>query len=159
MCFNRLETSGLQGDVVCLSWPIAPLVYEPKCGGWVGVAGSQPMNTAVHITWHGAQINFGDLTPYLTYAGTRSLFPSFHLWGRHRVHGLYRTQRPKDYSTEYIHILTRDETGSVYSICPLSWSVHCNFTGDGKCNERGWACTPHPHQARLILPSWLNVRQ
>ncbi len=25
------------------------------------------MNTAVHITWHGAQINFGDLTPYLTY--------------------------------------------------------------------------------------------
>ncbi len=31
------------------------------------VAGSQPMETAVHITWHGAQINFGDLTPYLTY--------------------------------------------------------------------------------------------
>jgi hypothetical protein len=27
------------------------------------VAGSQPM----HITWHGAQINFGDLPPYLTY--------------------------------------------------------------------------------------------
>ncbi len=24
---------GLQGDVVYLSWPIAPLVYEPKCGG------------------------------------------------------------------------------------------------------------------------------
>jgi hypothetical protein len=32
-----------------------------------GVAGSQPMRTAVNITWHGAQINFGDLTPYLTY--------------------------------------------------------------------------------------------
>ncbi len=32
-----------------------------------GVAGSQPMSTAVHIMWHGAQINFGDLTPYLTY--------------------------------------------------------------------------------------------
>ncbi len=31
-------------------------------------------------------------------------------------------------------------------ICPLSWSVHCNFTGDGKCNKRGWACTLHPHQ-------------
>ncbi len=55
---------GLQGDVVYLSWPRASLVYEPKCGG--GVAGSQPMRTAVHITWHGAQINFGDLTPYLT---------------------------------------------------------------------------------------------
>ncbi len=39
----------------------------------------------------------------------------------------------------------RDETGGV-CICPLSWSVHCNFTGDGKCNERGWACTPHLHQ-------------
>ncbi len=26
------------------------------------------MRTAVHITWHGAQLNFGDLTPYLTYA-------------------------------------------------------------------------------------------
>ncbi len=28
-------------------------------GGWGG--GSQSMSTAVHITWHGAQINFGDL--------------------------------------------------------------------------------------------------
>ncbi len=36
-------------------------------GGGGGVAGSQPMSTAVHITWHGAQINFGDLPPYLTY--------------------------------------------------------------------------------------------
>jgi hypothetical protein len=44
-------------------------------------------------------------------------------------------------------------------VCPLSWSVHCNFTGDGKCNERGWACTPHPHQPGLFLPSWWNVRQ
>jgi hypothetical protein len=25
------------------------------------------MSTAVHITWHGAQINFEDLPPYLTY--------------------------------------------------------------------------------------------
>ncbi len=29
--------------------------------------GPQPMSTAVHIKWHGAQINFGDLPPYLTY--------------------------------------------------------------------------------------------
>ncbi len=43
------------------------LVYESQCGGIRGVAGSQPMSTAVHITCHGAQINFGDLTPYLTY--------------------------------------------------------------------------------------------
>ncbi len=37
------------------------LVYESKCGGkWGGggeVAGSQPMSTAVHITWHWAQVN------------------------------------------------------------------------------------------------------
>jgi hypothetical protein len=58
--------------------------------------------------------------------------------------------------TEYISL---QEMKQGQCICPLSWSVHCNFNGDGKCNERGWACTPHPHQARLILPSWLNVRQ
>ncbi len=30
--------------------------------------GGLPMRTAVHITWHGAQINFGDPASYLTYA-------------------------------------------------------------------------------------------
>ncbi len=36
-----------------------------------GAAGSQPMSTAVQ--WYtGAQISFGDLTPYLTY-GTKAL--------------------------------------------------------------------------------------
>jgi len=62
---------GFKGDVVYLSWPISPLVYEPKClgeGRGVWVAGYQPMRTAVHITGHRAQINFGGLTPYLTYA-------------------------------------------------------------------------------------------
>jgi hypothetical protein len=38
------------------------LVYEPKYRAR-GVAGSQPMSTTVY----GTQINFGDLTPYLTY--------------------------------------------------------------------------------------------
>ncbi len=37
-------------------------------GGGVAAAGSQQMSTAVYITWHGAQKNFEDLTPYLTYA-------------------------------------------------------------------------------------------
>jgi hypothetical protein len=44
-----------------LSWLTnSDLVYEPKCkgGGWS--TGSHPMDP-------GAQINFGDLTPYLTY--------------------------------------------------------------------------------------------
>jgi hypothetical protein len=36
---------GLQGDVVYLSWPIAP-----KCGGEGEVVGSRPMRTTVHIT-------------------------------------------------------------------------------------------------------------
>jgi hypothetical protein len=30
--------------------------------------GSLPMSTSVHMTRHGAQINFGDLPPYLSYA-------------------------------------------------------------------------------------------
>ncbi len=49
-----------------LSWLTnSDLLYESKCGGGVGeVAGS--MSTAVYIKWHGAQINLGDLTPYLT---------------------------------------------------------------------------------------------
>ncbi len=51
-----------------LSWLTnSALAYECE---WLGEggAGPQPMSTAVHITWHGAQINFGDLPPYLTYA-------------------------------------------------------------------------------------------
>jgi hypothetical protein len=52
-------------------------------------------------------------------------------------------------SQSTVHIFTRDETGLVCP-CPFSWSVHCNFTGDGKCNERGWACNPPPS------PAWAN---
>ncbi len=48
------------------------LVFESKCEGRGWVAGS--WSTAVHITWHGAQINFGDLPPYLTYASMRENF-------------------------------------------------------------------------------------
>ncbi len=44
------------------------LVLQVQIRGRGGIAGSQPMSSAVHITWHGAQINFGDLPPYLTYA-------------------------------------------------------------------------------------------
>ncbi len=32
-------------------------------GGGGGIAGPQPMSKDVQITRHGAQINFGDLTP------------------------------------------------------------------------------------------------
>ncbi len=43
-----------------------PSYMSPNAGEGEG-AGPQPMRTAVHITWYGAQINFGDLTPYLTH--------------------------------------------------------------------------------------------
>jgi hypothetical protein len=59
--------------------------------------------------------------------------------------------------THRVHILVEMKQGQC--ICPLSCSVHSNFSGEGKCNERGWACTPHPHQPGQILPSSLNVRQ
>ena len=33
------------------------------------------------------------------------------------------------------------------------------FARDGRKSERGWACTPHPHQAGMIWPSRWNVRK
>ncbi len=48
-------------------------------------------------------------------------------------------------TTEYIFWL---EKNSGYCVCPLSWSVHCNFTGYGSCNERGWGVHPPPSPAR-----------
>ncbi len=42
------------------------LVYRVQMRGG-GIAGSWPMSAAVHITWHGFRINFGDLPPYLTH--------------------------------------------------------------------------------------------
>jgi hypothetical protein len=44
-----------------------------------GVAGSQPMSTAMHNA-HGAQIYVGDQTPYLTYASLPSPLPPPHGW-------------------------------------------------------------------------------
>ncbi len=50
---------GLQRDVVYFSWPIAPSYTSPNARGGGGSCGvsAQLMNTVVHITWHGAQIN------------------------------------------------------------------------------------------------------
>ncbi len=65
-----LETKGVTKRCRLSLLTNSALVYESKRGGRGGVAGSQPMSTAVHITWHGgAQINFGDLPTHLTYAG------------------------------------------------------------------------------------------
>ncbi len=52
-----------------LSWLISS-VLESKCGEIGGLWGLSSVNEyccALHITCNGAQINFGDLTPYLTY--------------------------------------------------------------------------------------------
>jgi hypothetical protein len=49
-------------------------------GGRGELQGLSQFSTAVHITWHRAQINFGDLPPYLTYGaedrdpGSRAFF-------------------------------------------------------------------------------------
>ncbi len=47
-----------------LSWLTnSALVYEPKCGGSCGVSANEVQYLQLYA---GAQINFGDLTPYLT---------------------------------------------------------------------------------------------
>ncbi len=55
------------------------LVYEPKCGGRGELRGlSQWVRTVRVQLWTEAQINFGDLTPYLTYGlGFQGLVNSF----------------------------------------------------------------------------------
>ncbi len=51
-----------------LSWVTnSALVYEPECEGKGRVAGPQPMSSAVHHCTRSPN-NFGDLTPYLSYA-------------------------------------------------------------------------------------------
>ncbi len=58
-----IRISGLQRDVVYLGWPIA-LIYEPKCGGGAGELRGLSQWVQLYTE---AQINIGDLTPYLTY--------------------------------------------------------------------------------------------
>ncbi len=46
--------------IVYLGWPIAPSYVSPYAGGGCGVSANE------HSCTEGAQINFGDLTPYFT---------------------------------------------------------------------------------------------
>jgi hypothetical protein len=49
-----------------LSWLTkSDLVYEPKCGGGERIAGPHSANEYLQL-YTGAQIKFGDLTPYLS---------------------------------------------------------------------------------------------
>jgi hypothetical protein len=62
-----VDDSSIPGGYKEMSSFVAdPLIRVQMRGERGGSAGSQPMSTAVHITWHGAQINFGDLPPYWT---------------------------------------------------------------------------------------------
>ncbi len=56
------QCRGLQRYVVYLCWPIAPSYTSPNARGLGGLRG---------FTWHGAQINLGDLPPHLTYGPMR----------------------------------------------------------------------------------------
>ncbi len=70
---------GLQRGVVCLGWPIAPSYISPKAGGRVELLG---LSKWVQL-YTAAQINFGDLTPYLTYGVPSLLGPiRFYRWWR-----------------------------------------------------------------------------
>ncbi len=64
MCLSRLaQIRGLPRDVVYLGWPIATSYMSPNAGGGGGCGVSANEDSFTQ----GAQINFGDLTPYLTY--------------------------------------------------------------------------------------------
>jgi hypothetical protein len=65
-----------------------------------------------------------------------------------RLSSLCVVEQDEALSTPRVHIFTRDETGLVY--LPTQLSVHCNFTGDSKCSERGWGMHPPP------APAWAN---
>jgi hypothetical protein len=54
---------GVTKDVAYLGWPIAPSYMSPNAGGGGGCG----FLANEYSCAHGAQINFGDLTPYLTY--------------------------------------------------------------------------------------------
>ncbi len=66
--------------------------------GGGGVSGSQPMRTAMHITWHGAQINFGDQHHIYYMFSVLSVVPATSYWG-----GIFkRLWSPGIDSTEWI---------------------------------------------------------
>ncbi len=77
-CFERGQISllpirgeGSERDVVYLDWPIAPSYMSPNVGG--GGGGGCGVSANEYSCAHGAQINFGDLSPYLTYASHKNL--------------------------------------------------------------------------------------
>jgi hypothetical protein len=62
--FFYRKNQGLQRDIVYLSWPTA--AQRPRI--WAQMQGEGSCGVSAQL-YTGAQINFGDLTPYLTYGG------------------------------------------------------------------------------------------
>ncbi len=60
-----IHSRGSQRDVVYLGWPIAHSYMSPKAGA--GRGGRLGASANEYSCAHGAQINFGDLTPYFNY--------------------------------------------------------------------------------------------
>jgi hypothetical protein len=101
-----------------------------------GVAGSQPMRTAVQITWHGAQINFRDLTPYLTYGGSESsdIPPAPTLLYSIYTNAVFWTDIKRRRERFFLH---------------LGYFLHCPwFTWQDSC------CVPSPLNPDNILTHW-----
>jgi hypothetical protein len=68
---------------------------SPNAGGG-GVAGvSANENSRASITWHGAQLNFGDLTPYLTPMSRSRSRSSDHGWVMHAFIGSVVESEPE----------------------------------------------------------------
>jgi hypothetical protein len=59
--YDQNFVRGSQRDAVYLGWPIVPSCMSPSAGGWW-----REVSANEHSCAHGAQINFGDQTPYLT---------------------------------------------------------------------------------------------
>ncbi len=99
---KRLSPSGLQRDVVHLGWPIAPSYMSPKAGG--GGSCGVSANEYSCTVYTGAPLNFGDLTPYLTYdfswlheiSHQKTLFLTIGTFGRLKVSSLWNTGQAEE---------------------------------------------------------------
>jgi hypothetical protein len=61
-------------------------------------------------------------------------------------------------SNHRVHILVEMKQGQC--ICPLSWSVHCNFTGYGKFNKGGGRAPPTlTSQGQFYPHDWMYARK
>ncbi len=109
---------GAAKDIVYLGWTIVPSYMSPNAGGVV-VAGSLSANE--YSCAHGAQMNVGDLPPYLT---KRLHVPLFKRKNRANNWSFFCS------NLEPLYACSR--TGR-YDICILHnkwihWLVHCNFS-------------------------------